>query len=90
MNIKPLSIDNKTREQIDNLARVTRKPKETVLREVVETGLKSYPLPSSKSVQAVLDLVAWAEEQNVTGQVKDLSTNHNKYAWEDEQATDHC
>jgi predicted DNA-binding protein len=35
------TIDSETCEQIDNLARITRKPKETVLREVVETGLKS-------------------------------------------------
>ncbi len=59
---------------------MTGKPKEAVLREVVETGLKSYhPIPT-KGIKALIDLAAWAEENHVTGP-KDLSTNHNTYAW---------
>lgn len=78
-----LKITAETREQIDNLVRITGKPKETVLREVVETGLKSYTTTPSKSVQATLDLIAWAEKEHITGKATDLSINHNKYAWED-------
>ena len=77
-----LKITEGTREQIDNLARITGKPQETVLREVVETGLKSYTATPTKSVKAVLDLIEWAEKEHIAGP-KDLSTNHNKYAWED-------
>jgi hypothetical protein len=77
-----LRITEGTREQIDNLARITGKPQETVLREVVETGLKSYQTTPTKGVKALLDLAAWAEEHNITGPA-DLSTNHNKYAWEE-------
>ena len=77
-----LKITEGTREQINNLARITGKPQETVLREVVETGLKSYTATPTKSVKAVLDLIAWAEKEHIAGP-KDLSTNHNTYAWED-------
>ena len=45
-----LKITEGTREQINNLARITGKPQETVLREVVETGLKSYTATPTKSV----------------------------------------
>ena len=71
------------REQIDHLARTTGKPKEAVLREVVETGLKSYhPIPT-KGVKAILDLIEWAEKEQIKSSVTDLSTNHNTYAWEE-------
>jgi len=77
-----LTINEATREQIDTLVRTTGKPKEAVLREVVETGLKSYHTIPTKGVKALVDLAAWAEKHNVTGPT-DLSTNHNKYAWEE-------
>lgn len=82
MSSVTFTIDNKTREQIDHLARMTNKPKETVLREVVETGLKSYQATPTKGIQALMELAEWAEKHHVTGP-QDLSTNHNKYAWED-------
>ncbi len=81
-NIVAFTINEATREQIDNLARITGKPKDSVLREVVETGLKSYHTIPTKGVKALLDLAAWAEKNNVTDP-SDLSTNHNKYAWEE-------
>ncbi len=77
-----LKITEGTREQIEKLARITGKPQEAVLREVVETGLKSYTATPTKSVKAVLDLIEWAEKEHIAGP-KDLSTNHNTYAWED-------
>ena len=77
------TINEAMREQIDHLARMTGKPQEAVLREVVETGLKSYKTIPSKSARAVLDLIAWAEKEHLTGQAKDVSTNHNTYAWEE-------
>jgi hypothetical protein len=77
-----VTVDEKTKGQLETIARTTGKPKETVLREVVETGLKSYQTTPTKSVKATLDLIAWAEKKNITGP-KDLSTNHNKYAWEE-------
>jgi hypothetical protein len=77
------TINEKAREQIDTLVRTTGKPKEAVLREVVETGLKSYTSTPSKSARAVLDLIAWAEKEHITGAATDVSTNHNTYAWEE-------
>ena len=75
-------VDESTREQIENLVRVTGKPEKTVVREVVETGLKNYKTTPTKGVKALLDLAEWAEKNNITGP-KDLSTNHNKYAWDE-------
>jgi hypothetical protein len=85
MNMTPMQVplDNKTRSAIEQIAGQTGKPKETVLREVVEMGLKSYQVIPTKGVKALLDLAEWTEKNNVTGPT-DLSTNHNKYAWEDE------
>jgi len=82
MSTVVLKITEGTREQINSLARITGKPQETVLQEVVETGLKSYPATPTKSVKAVLDLIEWAEKEHIAGP-KDLSTNHNTYAWQD-------
>ena len=76
-------VNEKTREQIDTLVRTTGKPEDAVLREVVETGLKSYATPPSKSAKAVLDLIDWAEKNHITGAATDVSTNHNTYAWEE-------
>lgn len=76
-----IELDRQTREQVENLARTTGKPEKTVLREVVVAGLKNYQVTPTKSVQVVLDLIVWAEKENITGPFTDLSTNHNKYAW---------
>ena len=78
-----LTINEKAREQINTLVRRTGKPEEAVLRDVVETGLKSYTIPPSKSAKAVLDLIDWAEKKHITGAATDVSTNHNTYAWEE-------
>jgi len=75
--------DERTREQIEQLVRMTGKPEKTVFREVVTNGLKTYKTTPSKSAQAVLDLIDWAEKEHISGKAKDVSTNHNKYAWEE-------
>jgi hypothetical protein len=78
-----VDLDQQTRKQIERLVRLTGKPEKTVLREVVSNGLKTYSATPSKSAQAVLDLIAWAEQEHITGNATDLSTNHNTYAWEE-------
>ena len=78
-----VDLDQHTRKQIERLVRLTGKPEKTVLREVVTSGLKTYSTTPSKSVQATLDLIAWAEQEHITGKATDLSTNHNTYAWEE-------
>jgi hypothetical protein len=75
-------IDKKMKDQIENLARLTGKPEEKVVAEALETGIKNYKIITSKSAQAALDLIEWAEKEQITG-LKDLSTNHNKYAWDE-------
>jgi hypothetical protein len=78
-----VDLDQQARKQLERLVRLTGKPEKTVLREVVTTGLKTYSATPSKSAQAVLDLIAWAEQEHITGKATDVSTNHNTYAWEE-------
>jgi predicted DNA-binding protein len=52
-----ITINEATREQINTLAHITGKPQETVLREVVETRLKSYQTTPTKGVKALLESV---------------------------------
>ncbi len=82
-NLFPTTVylDDNTRKHIQRLALTTGKPKAEVVREALTTGLRNYKAPPSPSAQAVLDLIEWAEEQHFTGP-KDLSTNHNTYAWD--------
>jgi predicted DNA-binding protein len=75
--------DRHLQTEIEKLAVNTGKPKETILREIIKTGLQSYQANPSKSAQAALDLIAWAEKEQITSKTKDLSTNHNSYAWEE-------
>lgn len=82
-NLVTFTIKEETNKQIDRLAHLTGKQRESVLRELVETGLKSYKVTSTESVKAVLDLIAWAEKEKITSKAKDLSTNHNTYGWDE-------
>ena len=81
MSILAFTIDDATRKQIDDLVRTTGKPEEAVLREALQTGLKGYPKTRPNAAKALLELAKWAEENNVTGP-EDLSTNHDKYAYQ--------
>ena len=78
-----VDLDQQARELIERIVRMTGKPEKTVLREVVTSGLKTYHAAPSKSAQAVLDLIEWAEKEHITGKATDVSTNHNTYAWEE-------
>jgi predicted DNA-binding protein len=49
MSSVTVTIDNETREQLDNLARTTGKPEEVVLRDVVKAGLKKYQTTPNNS-----------------------------------------
>ena len=53
--------------QVDRLAVTTGKPKAAIVREALATGLKNYKVTPSKSAQAALDLIAWAEKEQITG-----------------------
>jgi hypothetical protein len=81
MNTLLITIDGETRKQVDALTRAAGKPEKEVIREVVKAGLKTYQTTPSTSVKAALDLIEWAEREQITGKATDVSTNHNKYAW---------
>ncbi len=83
MNTLLITIDDATKKQVDALTRAAGKPEKEVLCDVVKAGLKIYQTPPSKSAKATLDLIEWAEKENITGTVTDASSNHNTYAWEE-------
>jgi hypothetical protein len=83
MNTLRIPIDEETRKQVDVLTRAAGKPENEVLADVVKAGLKAYQPPApTKGVKALLELAEWAEKNHVSGP-EDLSTNHNKYAWDE-------
>ncbi len=84
MNMLHIPIDEETRKQVEALTRTAGKPENEVLADVVKAGLKTYQTTPTQSAQAILDLIAWAEKEQIRSSVTDLSTNHNRYAWEAE------
>ncbi len=81
MNSLTKILDINLQSQIDTLVHTTGKPEKIVLREVIKAGIRNYPAEPTKSRNALLNLAKWAEENNIAGPA-DLSTNHNKYAWD--------
>jgi hypothetical protein len=79
--IVTFAIEKTVKGQISQLAAITGKTEEQIMSEVVETGLKTYQAGSNKNVKAVLDLIEWAEKEQITGKENDLSIHHDKYAW---------
>lgn len=68
-----------TRE-IANRARVQRMSKAQIIREALETGLKTKRTQKSGSAKALLDLAQMAGMLKGTGP-RDLSINHDYYIW---------
>ena len=83
MNTLLITLDDETKKQVDALTRAAGKPEKEVISDVVKAGLKAYKTIPTKSVRAALDLIEWAEKEQITGKVNDVSTNHNTYAWEE-------
>jgi metal-responsive CopG/Arc/MetJ family transcriptional regulator len=82
MNTVLITLDDETKKLLDALTRAAGKPEKEVLRDMVKAGLKTYRTTPTKSAQAILDLIEWAEKEQIRSNVTDLSANHNKYAWE--------
>lgn len=66
-------------QTIDFVAKRERKPKAQVIREFLEEGLKKKEGNAGK---ALLELAALGKKLNLKGP-KDLSTNHDKYLYEE-------
>jgi len=65
-------------------AAITKKPKAAVIRDIIENGLKVTPAPKDTSTQIFLNLAKLAEEFKDKGTApKDLSTNLDKYIWDE-------
>lgn len=74
--------DEKIKEQIERVARLTGKPAEKVVHEVVEAGLKTYEETQPSAAKALLELADYAEKIGAKAPA-DLSTNHDKYLYEE-------
>lgn len=63
---------------------ISKKPKAEILREVIDEGLKTVPIQTSSSTQAFIKLAKIAEQFKNKGTApKDLSTNMDKYTWDE-------
>ncbi len=66
--------------EIDTRARIAKKPKAEILREVVDNGLKATPMQKSQSAKVLLEIAKAAKKFKGSGP-KDLSINHDYYLW---------
>lgn len=66
-------------QTIDYVARTEKKPKAQVIREVLDEGVKKK---RGNAGSALLEMARLAKKLNLKGP-KDLSTNHDKYLYED-------
>ena len=78
----PIWIDEKTKDQIQSLVRLTGKPEEKVVHEVIETGLKNYQQAHRSAAKALLEIADYAKKIGAKGP-KDLSVKHDKYQWDE-------
>ena len=77
-----LITDEKIKEQLEQLARVTGKPVKKLAVEVLEKGLKTYQEKKPSAAKALLDLADYAEKIGAKAPA-DLSTNHDKYLYDE-------
>lgn len=65
-------------------AAIAQKSKAEVLRKVIDEGLKTSPLQKSASTKAFIKLGKIAEQFKAKGTApKDLSSNLDKYTWDE-------
>ena len=77
-----LYLTEEQNREITRLAVVVKKPKAAVLRHLIVFGLKNASLAKSSSTRALLKLADLAELLPGKGP-KDMSTNLDKYAWDE-------
>ena len=65
-------------QQIGELARQNKKPKAQIVREFIQKGLSQNSHAKGATAQFFKNL----SKVSITGGPKDLSINHDKYAWE--------
>jgi hypothetical protein len=83
-----LYLPEQLKYKINSTAKLQKKSKAEVVREALEEGLKVIQ-PKSNSIQGLLDLAKMAEELPYNkNDPKDLSMNHDYYAWGGEKKED--
>jgi hypothetical protein len=82
-NLFPTTVylDDNLRKQIDVLSITSGKPKAAIMRKLMSEGIKVLQVQHTSSAQSLLSLVGIIPKGS--GLPKDLSTNHDKYAWEE-------
>lgn len=77
-----LYLSEDLKNKLDIKARITGKSKAELAREALEEGLKKTQTIKSNSAKALVELAKMAEQlPSDPSDPKDLSTNHNYYAW---------
>ena len=73
-------LPNELNTEIEFIAKLNRKSKAEVVREVLQQGLKKLRPQKSSSAKALLEMAREAKKFVGTGP-KDLSINHDYYTW---------
>lgn len=77
-----LYLSEELKNKLDIKARMTGKSKAELAREALEEGLKKTQTTKSDSANALLELAKLAKQlPSDLNDPKDVSTNHNYYAW---------
>ncbi len=77
-----LYLSEELKNKLDIKARITGKSKAELAREALEVGLKKTQDIRSDSAKSLLNLAKMAEQLPFDpNDPKDLSVNHNYYAW---------
>lgn len=70
--------------EIKTRAAIARKPKAEILREIINSGLKTAPVQKSASTATFLKLASVAKQFKGKGTgPKDLSINLDQYTWDE-------
>lgn len=84
-----LYLSEELKNKLDIKARVTGKTKAELARKALEEGLKKTQTIKSNSANALVELAKMADKlPSDPNDPKDLSINHNYYAWGKDKLTD--
>lgn len=81
-------IPEELNQRLDFAAQAKKKVKAEIIRQAINKGLNEI-YPKSSSAQALVDLAKMAKKfPSHPNDPKDISTNHNYYAWGGEKDGD--
>lgn len=80
-----LYIPEQLEEKITYTAKAQNKSKAEVIRQALEKGITAMQYQGTASAEVLLKIAELGKKMNIKGP-KDLSTNMDKYLWEDNES----